>query len=152
MHVTSAALDHEADSQYADEDLEVAPGHADGGLRRSPRADAIDAELGNWFDRALAGVDESAAPPPSQRHQRRRRLNGRALRAGQRTGKVLPQRRTILRLFLANFPKWAATKRDGTTYVMFSDGSIEAQSEQGVYRFGSMAELKAFFEDQSVAQ
>jgi hypothetical protein len=39
---------------------------------------------------------------------------------------------------------------DGTIYVMFSDGSIEAQSEQGIYRFSSMAELKAFFEEQAV--
>ena len=35
---------------------------------------------------------------------------------------------------------------DGTSYVMYSDGSIEAQSEAGVYRFSSMAELKAFIE------
>ncbi|MCX8255424.1 MAG: hypothetical protein OTI36_15695, partial [Beijerinckiaceae bacterium] len=35
---------------------------------------------------------------------------------------------------------------DGTSYVMYSDGSIEAQSESGVFRFGSMAELKAFIE------
>ena len=35
---------------------------------------------------------------------------------------------------------------DGTTYTMFSDGSIEARSPEGVYRFGSMAELKSFIE------
>jgi hypothetical protein len=35
---------------------------------------------------------------------------------------------------------------DGTSYVMYSDGSIEAHSETGVYRFASMAELKAFIE------
>lgn len=35
---------------------------------------------------------------------------------------------------------------DGTSYVMYADGSIEAQSEAGVYRFGSMAELKTFIE------
>ena len=35
---------------------------------------------------------------------------------------------------------------DGTSYVMFADGSIEAQSEAGVYRFTSMTELKAFIE------
>ena len=35
---------------------------------------------------------------------------------------------------------------DGTSYVMFADGSIEAQSEAGVYRFSSMTELKAFIE------
>lgn len=35
---------------------------------------------------------------------------------------------------------------DGTSYVMYADGSIDAQSESGVYRFASMAELKAFIE------
>lgn len=35
---------------------------------------------------------------------------------------------------------------DGTSYVMYADGSIEAQSSAGVYRFSSMAELKSFIE------
>ncbi|ACB95276.1 hypothetical protein [Beijerinckia indica] len=35
---------------------------------------------------------------------------------------------------------------DGTAYVMFSDGSIEAHSARGVARFKSMAELKAYME------
>lgn len=35
---------------------------------------------------------------------------------------------------------------DGTSYVMYADGSIEAQSEAGVYRFSSMTELRAFIE------
>ena len=35
---------------------------------------------------------------------------------------------------------------DDTSYVMYADGSIEAQSEAGIYRFASMAELKAFIE------
>jgi hypothetical protein len=37
---------------------------------------------------------------------------------------------------------------EGTCYIMFADGSIEAQSEQGVARFRSMADLKAYFETQ----
>lgn len=37
---------------------------------------------------------------------------------------------------------------EGTTYIMFADGSIEAQSERGVARFKSMADLKAYFETQ----
>ncbi len=36
---------------------------------------------------------------------------------------------------------------DGTTYVMFADGSIDARSEAGVYHFTSMAHLKAYIED-----
>ncbi len=35
---------------------------------------------------------------------------------------------------------------DDTSYVMYADGSIEAHSQAGVYRFASMAELKAFIE------
>ena len=35
---------------------------------------------------------------------------------------------------------------DGTSYTMYADGSIDAQSDIGLYRFGSMAELKAFIE------
>jgi len=38
---------------------------------------------------------------------------------------------------------------DGTTYIMFSDGSIEAHSEQGVASFKSMAELKAYMESET---
>lgn len=41
---------------------------------------------------------------------------------------------------------------EGTSYTMFSDGSIEAQSERGVARFKSMAELKAYFESQATPQ
>ena len=35
---------------------------------------------------------------------------------------------------------------DGTSYTMYADGSIDAQSDAGLYRFASMAELKAFIE------
>lgn len=41
---------------------------------------------------------------------------------------------------------------EGTSYIMFADGSIEAQSERGVARFKSMADLKAYFETQEVPQ
>lgn len=37
---------------------------------------------------------------------------------------------------------------DGTTYIMYSDGSIEAQSDRGVLHFESMVELKEFMEAQ----
>jgi hypothetical protein len=36
---------------------------------------------------------------------------------------------------------------DGTSYIMYADGSIEAQSDAGVYRFNSMTELKTFIEN-----
>ncbi|WP_020175459.1 hypothetical protein [Methyloferula stellata] len=41
---------------------------------------------------------------------------------------------------------------EGTSYLMFADGSIEAQSEAGIFRFASMAELKAFIEDRQAVE
>ncbi|HEY4846414.1 MAG TPA: hypothetical protein VIH87_01125 [Methylocella sp.] len=38
---------------------------------------------------------------------------------------------------------------EGTSYVMYADGSIDARSERGVFHFQSMAELKAFMEAQA---
>jgi hypothetical protein len=38
---------------------------------------------------------------------------------------------------------------EGTSYVMYADGSIEARSQRGVFQFQSMAELKAFMEAQA---
>ncbi|WP_036260538.1 hypothetical protein [Methylocapsa aurea] len=37
---------------------------------------------------------------------------------------------------------------EGTSYVMYADGSIDAQSAAGAFHFESMAELKAFIEAQ----
>ncbi|MGO9005951.1 MAG: hypothetical protein ACLQIQ_01060 [Beijerinckiaceae bacterium] len=148
-----AGAHHEADSQYADEDLEVAPGHADGGLAPEPRVpSAIDAELGNWFDRALAGVDEPAAPPPVAETSAEAQTERPSLAARTEDGEGSAAATNHIAPISGEPSEVGRYEADGTTYVMFSDGSIEAQSEQGVYRFGSMAELKAFFEDQSVAQ
>jgi hypothetical protein len=41
---------------------------------------------------------------------------------------------------------------EGTSYIMYADGSIEAQSERGVARFASMAELRNYFETQETPQ
>ncbi|SRR5579875_1241027 len=38
---------------------------------------------------------------------------------------------------------------EGTSYIMYSDGSIEARTEHAVFHFKSMAELKAFMESNS---
>ena len=37
----------------------------------------------------------------------------------------------------------------GTSYVMYSDGSIEARTERAVFHFKSMAELKTFMESEA---
>jgi hypothetical protein len=41
---------------------------------------------------------------------------------------------------------------EGTSYVMFADGSIDARSNLGAFHFSSMAELKAFMESQARGQ
>ncbi len=46
----------------------------------------------------------------------------------------------------ASSPVIGRYESEGTSYVMYADGSIEAQSEAGIYRFASMAELKSFIE------
>ena len=38
---------------------------------------------------------------------------------------------------------------EGTSYVMFADGSIDAHSERGGFHFSTMAELKAFMDAQA---
>jgi hypothetical protein len=38
---------------------------------------------------------------------------------------------------------------EGTSYVMFADGSIDAHSESGAFHFSTMAELKAFMDAQA---
>ena len=47
-----------------------------------------------------------------------------------------PEPRTVTHTYSSN----------GTTYVMFSDGSIELEGERGRMRFRSMAELKRYIE------
>ncbi len=84
---------------------------------------ASEGEADDWLDRALDRVDaaispvEAAAPP------------------------LAPEGAAAPRLHIVG-----RYEVEGTNYVMFADGSIEAQSEQGIVRFKSMAELKAFFQ------
>lgn len=51
---------------------------------------------------------------------------------------------------LAHAPQPAVVGRyeaAGTNYAMYSDGSVEAENEHGVFRFASMSELRAFIEE-----
>lgn len=110
-----------------------------------------EAELGHWFDRALNGFEDSA---PAQ--------NEKAVsepRNDWSNPPIMPEDKESL---LPDAPEPTAETDEltevsrfqvvDTTYVMFSDGSIEARSEQGVYRFSSMADLKSFFDSQTAAE
>ena len=39
----------------------------------------------------------------------------------------------------------------GASYVLFSDGTIEVETEVGLHRFGSMEELKAYIDQQQTS-
>ncbi len=111
------------------------------------------AENGDWLDQALADLDLAMAEAPfSQRSD---------AAADIEPHKNMPAETAALASepaqgeFLADTDEPAIIGRyefEGTSYIMFADGSIEAQSDRGVARFKSMADLKAYFETQEVPQ
>ena len=127
--------------------------------------------LGGWFDDALSGSRKPSpvqASPFESRPIESSPLEASPLEAtpiqASRAEPVVPVLRPVAEEEARPAPAQedapattaAATEMgryqaNGTTYVMYSDGSIEAQTDQGIYRFGSMAELKTFFEEQVVA-
>jgi hypothetical protein len=81
----------------------------------------------DWLDEALAGFHEATNPGSTE-------PNG-APPLAPNVPPDQPELEVIGRY-----------EADGTAYVMYADGSIDALSEEGVLRFKSMAELKAFFQ------
>jgi hypothetical protein len=105
----------------------------------------------DWLDRALADLD-LPAPPMAEAHVAAEAENPLDDAAAEKssappTAAVEDEPEPPSATGPSEMGRYQA---NGTTYIMFSDGSIEAQTETGVYRFGSMAELKAFFEEQAV--
>jgi len=96
---------------------------------------------GDWLNRALAdGADKvhKAAPPAKLSRPRVPPLEP-ALSTGPRREDEKAD----------DQPKPDAIghyEANGAHYTMFSDGSIEAETQHGVYRFGSIEELKHFIE------
>lgn len=112
-----------------------------------------------WLDQALLDIDMSLGETPTFTHRADETANE-AAEAGPHAEPHLdvqldepapplpaePQQRE------SAAPEDAAVigryEAEGTSYIMYADGSIEAQSERGVARFKSMADLKAYFETQ----
>jgi hypothetical protein len=148
----------------------------------SPERAALEPEFGDWFDRALAGLD-APAPPTAEPHVFAAEPVAESPVAEPQVAEPhaldIEPEKPVAAPVVEKASEWALEKTpekaplrpfavpdskpplpasepnemgryqaDGTTYIMFSDGSIEAQTEQGIYRFHSMAELKAFFEEQ----
>lgn len=118
----------------------------------------------DWFDRAFAELDEAvpegtpglrgrsepkpATPSPLSRRREpapepaRESVREPAYAAAEAAPPAAPEAAEPA-------PSSAIIGRyeaDETSYIMYADGSIEAQTHSGVYRFASMAELKAFIE------
>ncbi|MDB5596738.1 MAG: uncharacterized protein JWM36_3699 [Hyphomicrobiales bacterium] len=93
----------------------------------------------DWLERALSGVDEEPAPPPF--------VPKMASRFAPEAQPAPPLVETPPRVEIAEEPTVIGRyQTDGTAYVMYSDGSIDAETDRGAFRFGSLAELKAFIE------
>jgi hypothetical protein len=191
-----AAVDNFDAIEHHPSEPEQAPDHPQIGPAPPPPAPSpIEAEF-DWFDRALAGIEEPApaahvvARPPETSPKTPDRTFAQtfdkpALKTSPETppaekpsfsaniddpetsaattqpavqaaepsaAEIRPVDSRVAEPRAAEPVEVGRYEADGTMYVMFSDGSIEAQSEQGVYRFSSMAELKAFFDEQAVPQ
>ncbi len=88
-------------------------------------------ETDDWLDQALARFDAAIAPESPETSEEAPPL---APNSSAEQSAASP----------AVIGRYEA---EGTAYVMYADGSIDAQSEQGILRFKSMAELKAFFQN-----
>lgn len=119
-----------------------------------PTAEHRDAEgavtdAGDWLDQAFANLDVALGETPILMHP----ANVLANEAREATETAPPHPApppqgdlpTAAQAEPAVIGRYEA---EGTSYVMFADGSIEAQSDRGVARFRSMADLKAYFETQ----
>jgi hypothetical protein len=88
--------------------------------------DPHPAQPADWLDEALAEFGESIAP--------------KTLHTSSEAPPLAPHGPPEQPEIIGRY------EVEGTEYVMYVDGSIDALTEDGVLRFKSMAELKAFFQ------
>jgi hypothetical protein len=109
-------------------------------------AKAPDPFSSDWLERALSGADEpqdAPAPrfvPPSQRRA-----------AQSEMAEAMPAPEPLVEAPVATESGEAPVEigrysANDVAYVMFSDGSITAETATGTYRFNSLIELKDFIE------
>jgi hypothetical protein len=130
--------------------LEAEPASAPGHERvPSPavQGDTIPRTGDDWFDRALSGLDETyepsgrAAPKETSQEREREDLTHPKLEVHQPAaeeppGSAPPAEPAVIGRYTSGT----------TTYVMFADGSIEAETPNGVLHFASLADLKVYVE------
>jgi hypothetical protein len=113
------------------------------------RTDTIPRTGDDWFDRALSGLDEIDRPyqPSGTATEKQRQAaesspdmsSGLEVSPGsarEAPGATAPGEPAIIGRYTSG----------NTTYIMFDDGSIEAETPTGILRFASLAELKSYVE------
>ncbi len=103
----------------------------------------------DWLERALAGTDESEDTPPPQRFvppsQRRALSEEAAVPAPEPVAEA--EAEAVEDAPAADAPvEIGRYSANDVAYVMFSDGSITAETAAGTFRFSSLIELKDFIE------
>jgi hypothetical protein len=94
---------------------------------RQAREKSPEAEGADWLDQAMARFDEPVASETAEE------APPLAPKSSERRESSEPE---VIGRYEA----------EGTAYVMYADGSIDAQSEQEILRFRSLADLKAYFQ------
>lgn len=157
MAETSVAAPVDAYAEHPlPEDSFVAPQPA---AEPAPRATSLPSAASpslsdDWFDRSFAPLDEPVAETPAARGRAEPKPAapagaGRGREPAYATAEAAAPAEVAPPVEEAGAPASAIIGRyeaDETSYIMYADGSIEAQTHSGVYRFASMAELKAFIE------
>lgn len=120
-------------------------------LREVDHIDPLPRTGDDWFDRALSGLDEVGSARPS------------APAKAEDIPNKIGSRQEIRESRLEISPRQAEAASAGapsssdpavigrytsgnTTYVMYADGSIEAETPTGILRFASLADLKVYVE------
>jgi hypothetical protein len=114
----------------------------------APHTDTIPRTGDDWFDRALSGLDEvEAAYEPSRlrpsadaTHAEHAEDNASGLEIHPASAQEPPGAHSAEPAVIGRYTSGA------TTYVMFADGSIEAETPTGILHFASLAELKVYVE------
>jgi hypothetical protein len=139
-------LEGEAPSAIESESAAV-PEHAPEDSQ-AVRPDAIPRTGDDWFDRALSGRDEIYAPAtPNAGEAASSGRNSEEL--GQPRPEAHPPAAEELAASsapAAESPVIGQYTSGNTTYIMFADGSIEAETPSGILHFASLADLKVYVE------
>jgi hypothetical protein len=137
---TGPALEHPPDTASGEPEFhsELEPGP---GEQTPVAADAIPRTGDDWFDRALSGVDEVGTPyEPSGNADPEETRPGPELHTANAADSPPAVPPSAEPAVIGRYTS------GNTTYVMFADGSIEAETPSGILHFASLADLKIYVE------